>query len=99
MPKYSFCEGVHAGPRSPWHIRKLSREGLKPSGGLDTTTLCGKIAPNGVKMAGGRTGWGGWDLEVEITAAHLDRKWENGNPLCCKDCAAAYRRYKKAHPG
>lgn len=41
-PKYSYCETVHAGPFSLWHIRPLSSIGRKLGGGADTKSLCGK---------------------------------------------------------
>jgi hypothetical protein len=84
VAKYSFCEGVHAGPNTRWHIRKLSREGPKLTGGIDTTTLCGRVAPFGVEKKDSSSGWGGWDLQVEITKHHLDH--------CCPECATAYRK-------
>lgn len=59
---YSFCERVWAGPRSPWHIRRLSPIGRKLGGGIDTPSLCGRIVPPEGK---------GWDLDVEITPHHL----------------------------
>lgn len=54
---FSFCETVTAGPTTPWHIRELTGEGRKPSGGADTPALCSRVVA--------------WDLEVEITAHHL----------------------------
>jgi hypothetical protein len=55
---YSFCERVTATGSSPWHIRKLSESGPRPTGGADTPSLCGD------KM--------GWDLnKVPITEHHL----------------------------
>lgn len=39
---YSYCETVTAGPLSPWHIRRLTEAGRKPSGGADTPALCGR---------------------------------------------------------
>lgn len=56
--KFSFCESVHAGSTSPWHIRKLTDVGRKLGGGIDTASLCGRVDK-------------GWDLEVEITEHHL----------------------------
>ena len=55
--EYSFCENVHAGPFSRWHIRKLTDVGRKLGGGADTSSLCGKQVH--------------WDLQVEITEFHL----------------------------
>ena len=58
MDKYSFCENVHAGPCSRWHIRKLSDKGKKFGGGADTSALCEKQVH--------------WDVNVELTIYHLD---------------------------
>jgi len=58
--RYAFCEGVNATSRSQWHIRKLTAAGLKPSGGIDTFSLCGRIE----RVLG-------WDLKVKITGEHL----------------------------
>jgi len=88
VSKYSFCEGVHAGPQSPWHIRPLTKTGQKFGGGIDTLTLCGRIAPFGKPATDGHLGSGGWDLEVEIDDHHLDHT--------CKECARIYRKYRKA---
>lgn len=40
-PAYSFCETVHAGAATPWHIRELTAIGRKLGGGADTLALCG----------------------------------------------------------
>lgn len=59
VKRYSFCENVHA-VTSFWHIRKLTKEGQKFGGGVDTGSLCGRVkAPHG------------WDLNVELTIHHL----------------------------
>lgn len=60
MSVFSFCESVYAGPRSPWHIRKLTEVGRKLGGGIDTPSLCERVKQ-------------GWDLEVEINEFHLER--------------------------
>lgn len=60
MPKFSFCESIHASSYSPWHLRKLTAVGKKIGGGIDTPSLCGIVER-------------GWDLEVEITEFHLDK--------------------------
>ena len=57
-PQYAFCETATAGPRTPWHIRKLGAKGLKLGGGADTPSLCGRTVA--------------WDLKVEITEHHLE---------------------------
>lgn len=54
----SLCESVHAGPRSPFHIRYLDGAGKKLGGGITTDSLCGHVK---VKV-------GGWDLEGEFDA-------------------------------
>jgi len=59
---YSFCEGAWAGPKSPWHIRRLTSVGKKLGGGIDTASLCGRVGPPAVN---------GWDLEVQISDHHL----------------------------
>lgn len=56
MP-FSFCENVHAGPLSPWHIRQLTDVGPKFTGGADSPALCGRKVH--------------WDLEVKIEGGHL----------------------------
>ena len=66
MPQYSFCESSHAGPFSPWHIRKLKEAGRKLGGGADTPSLCGK------KVA--------WDLKSEVT--HIGRALAGGGHVC-----------------
>lgn len=62
MATYSFCESVAAGPRSPWHIRKLTDKGKKLGGGIDTPGLCGHP----------RVTYG-WDLDVDINEFHLEK--------------------------
>ena len=57
---YSFCESVHAGPETLWHIRRLSDAGQKLGGGIDTPFLCYR----GTQSRG-------WDLDVQITDHHL----------------------------
>lgn len=61
MPRIlSFCESVHAGPSSAWHLRWLTEAGPKFGGGIDTPSLCGSA----------RSPYG-WDLEVAITSLHI----------------------------
>lgn len=54
LPKreFAFCESIHATSTSPWHIRKLTDQGLKLSGGADTKALCGREVS--------------WDVNCEI---------------------------------
>ena len=68
---YSFCESTFATGRSPWHLRKLSSVGPKFGGGIDTPSLCGLVKV-------------GWDLEVAITAHHLEHS-------CCPECRRVYK--------
>jgi len=39
---YSYMEFATATGRSPWHIRKLTDQGKKMGGGIDTPSLCGR---------------------------------------------------------
>ena len=59
LASYSFCESVHASSISPWCIRLLTEVGRKCGGGIDTPSLCGRVAKE----------WG-WDLEVPVTLDH-----------------------------
>jgi len=54
LPKreFAFCESVTATSTSPWHIRKLTDQGLKTGGGADTKALCGREVS--------------WDVNCEI---------------------------------
>ena len=61
MPTYAFCESRHAGSCSKWHIRKLDKAGLKPSGGITTSSLCGHVMPEEH----------GWDLLSPINELYL----------------------------
>ena len=56
---FSFCESVHAGPRSPCHILRLTEEGRKLGGGIDTSSLCGRVKV-------------GWDLNIPLNQLHLE---------------------------
>lgn len=56
----AFCEATTAGGGSPWHIRFLGPAGLKPSGGVDTCSLCGHVTPEK----------GGWDIPVRFSETH-----------------------------
>jgi hypothetical protein len=57
LVSFSFCEQANASGTTPWHIRRLSAAGRKPSGGADTPSLCGRTVS--------------WDLEGEVTPHHL----------------------------
>jgi hypothetical protein len=60
VPKFAFCEATTASGRSPWHIRQVTAQGLKLTGGVDTPSLCGHVH---IRY--------GWDLNVKIDAHHL----------------------------
>lgn len=57
--EYSFCESIHAGGNSKWHLRELTSVGKKLGGGITTPSLC-EIVKHG------------WDLSVSITDFHLE---------------------------
>jgi hypothetical protein len=57
LKDFSFCAAANAGSR--WHIRMLTAQGRKTTGGADTLSLCGE------KMD--------WDLDTEITDEHLSK--------------------------
>lgn len=67
--EYAYCESVHATPWSRWHLRRLTEEGLKLGGGVDTQSLCGRV-----KLRSG------WDLDVPISSDHDDHTC----PACLK---------------
>ena len=77
VPKYVFCESVFASGASRWHIRKV-RDMLKPSGGIDSPSLCGLVTPEK----------GGWDLRVRISEHHLD----HACPACVREYVRATER-------
>ncbi len=54
--KYSLCESVTATAISPWCIRPLTKKGRKPGGGVDMSSLCGRVRINAGWDVGGRTG-------------------------------------------
>lgn len=51
---YSYCEPVFAGSFGRWCIRPLTDAGPKYGGGVDTSSLCGRVS---LKL-------GGWDIRV-----------------------------------
>jgi hypothetical protein len=57
LPQFSFCESITANAVSPWHIRKLSENGLKLGGGCDTVALCGRVVA--------------WDLRTSLNETYL----------------------------
>jgi len=82
MSEYSFCESVHAGPLAAWHIRKLTDQGQKFGGGIDTPSLCGRVRPPPKSN--------GWDLKVPIDEMTL--RLPHGRGGICSDCAALYEK-------
>lgn len=54
---FCFCETVTASSSSRWHIRKLTANGQKFTGGADSPSLCGRTVA--------------WDLNVQITKHHI----------------------------
>jgi len=79
VPEYAFCESVTAGPKAPWHIRKVATI-LKLTGGIDSSSLCGKVHPSGPEWGH----LGGWDVNVKISEGHLTHT--------CPGCREAYRK-------
>jgi hypothetical protein len=75
---FSFCETLAA--TGPWHIRRLTAEGMKLHGGADTKTLCGLNAA--------------WDTPAEISTKVLSKASEwfrPGRP--CPACTQAYNAH------
>lgn len=70
----AFCESVHAGGASKWHLRRLDEAGPKLGGGVTTPSLCGAV----------RKPWGGWDVAVPLTRFHLEN---NTCPRCLEALA------------
>jgi len=87
LSKYSFCEPVSAGPLAPWCIRPLTAAGKKLSGGVDTSSLCGRVKPP--SAAGGN----GWDINRPVERCMLDAVYGHpGNPrIVCQKCVAKLR--------
>jgi len=79
MP-YAFCESIHAGSNSLWHIRKYEGA-LKLGGGIDTPSLCGHVKPE----------VGGWD----IAHIHSHWLHDPKNPMG-QTCPECLRQYKAA---
>lgn len=84
MKEFSFCESSLASSMSPWHIRVLTEVGLRPSGGVDTTSLCGRVKPYSIVG-----GFGGWDLHVR-PAPDLGPWLKRGS--VCIACAELYKK-------
>jgi len=62
IPPYSFCEPVWASGLGLWCLRKTTNIGLKLGGGVDTPSLCGRVAVSK-----------GWDLNVRLSEHHLEK--------------------------
>jgi hypothetical protein len=78
--EFSFCESASATSSTPWHIRKLTKEGLKVTGGVDTNSLCGRVqSPLG------------WDVDVDLSRFEADGRLE---AVGCERCVREYRRLK-----
>jgi len=50
----AYCESIHASSISPWCLRLLGPKGKFLGGGVDSSSLCGRV----------KKGMG-WDLEVD----------------------------------
>lgn len=79
LSTYTFCEPTHAGPLAPWCIRKMSPLGRKRGGGVDTTSLCGRVKPTDVG------GFGGSDLTHSLGQDDLEAEFT------CRKCLAKLR--------
>lgn len=80
MTQYSFCESDYATSISPWCIRKLTDQGQKPGGGIDTPSLCGRVTP---RLYHPRSGTNGWDIpNVPVTLTH---------PAACPKCLEIWK--------
>lgn len=79
LSAYTFCEPSFAGPRAPWCIRKLSRNGKRLGGGVDTSSLCGRVKPCDIG------GTGGWDLPNQLGEQDLEAEFT------CRKCLAKLR--------
>ncbi len=58
---WAFCEPETAGSMSRWCLRPMTKQGLKPSGGVDTNSLCGRVKAHH-----------GWDIQVPVTQDRID---------------------------
>lgn len=77
----AFCEPVFAGSLSKWCIRKLTAKGLKPTGGVDTESLCGRVKPR----------IGGWDIREPKVTEELVLGVGHTRRLVCSECVARLR--------
>ena len=74
LPLHAFCENVAAGSTSPWHIRTLTEEGKKTSGGADTPAMCGHVVH--------------WDRQYPVSRATVFLL-DKGQQVCQK-CSTLY---------
>jgi hypothetical protein len=85
LSKYAYCEPAHVTGPAPWCIRPLTEDGPRPSGGVDTASLCGRVTP---KM-------NGWDISGPVSLDDfdvlVDRRTRFGGgrmPVVCQRCVA-----------
>lgn len=82
VPAYSFCESTLATATSPWHIRRVGPEGLKPGGGVPNPALCERDLRHG------------WDLKTEVTVESVQQgmvpRQGDGRVWVCNRCAGAF---------
>lgn len=77
--KYSFCECAVANSTNRWHIRMLTDNGPKYSGGIDSESLCRRVRPKP---------WSGWDIKVDFD--ELIKRFAGDLEGLCKDCYSKY---------
>jgi hypothetical protein len=89
LSKYSFCEPAFVATAAPWCIRPLTAAGRKLSGGVDTSSLCGRVD---------HTKFGGWDIARQIEEHLFDARAERAFagqvsrvPYVCQRCVAKLR--------
>ena len=56
--KVAFCETEGASSFARWHIRTIPDGKLRPGGGINTSSLCGKVNS-------------GWDIECEFSKRYF----------------------------
>lgn len=90
---YAYCERATA-VLNTWHIRPLGERGLRPTGGIDTESLCGRVGPpDGRSSRDALPHVGGWDIDVPVVlveAVGMAKRKGNDNAwMVCPDCASA----------
>lgn len=88
---YAYCERATA-VLNTWHIRPLGERGLRPTGGIDTVSLCRRVGPPDQKGVDGFDLNGGWDIEgapvVPDEALELAKRRGSDNAwMVCPECA------------